>query len=70
MKGMAINFSDANDATHKIKNVYRIPFLCNPQLLNFKANRGISAFSSIELTIVSPIKNHLFNIIPSTHSEY
>ena len=40
------------------------------QVLNFKANKGISAFNKKELMMVTPIKNHWLKMILSINGVY
>lgn len=61
--GIAANFNTISKTAQSITKIYRVAFSLNPHVLNFNANNFIPEFSSQQLKIVTPIKNHLFKII-------
>ena len=58
IKGIAINFNSRIARIQIAIKTYRILLAAKSQVLNFKANKGSSAFNKKELIIVTPIKNH------------
>ena len=70
MNGMAINFSNTIAIKLIAKKTNLTLLEAKSQVLNFKANKGISAFNKKELSNVVAIKNHLLKIILSIKGVY